>query len=79
MGWYADVLFPKAYDCLMALAKIGQEGSDRLRQRVADEITTTFASAYGMELSLTDAVDPAQVQRYGKMATGDKALVTPHH
>ena len=59
------------------LGKIGQEGADRLRQRVADEITTTFASSYGMRLSLTDVVDPAMVKRYGLMATGDKALITP--
>lgn len=60
------------------LAKIGQEAADRLRRRVADEITTTFASTYGMRLSLADVVDPDQVRRYAKMATGDKALVTPH-
>ena len=60
------------------LMKLGQEGADRLRQRVADEITTTFASTYGMRLSLADAVDPDQVRRYAKMATGDKALVTPN-
>lgn len=59
------------------LAKIGPEGTERLRQRVAAEITTTFASRYGMRLSLTDAVDPEQVKRYAKMATGDKALITP--
>jgi len=59
------------------LAKIGQEAADRLRRRVADEITTTFASTYGVRLSLADAVDPDQVRRYAKMATGDKALVTP--
>ncbi len=59
------------------LAKIGQEGADRLRQRVADEITTTFASTYGMRLSLDQAVDPEMVKRYGLMATGDKALVSP--
>lgn len=44
---------------------------------VADEITTTFAGSYGMVLSLEDAVDPEMVKRYAKMATGDKALVTP--
>jgi NADPH2:quinone reductase len=60
------------------LAKIGQDGADRLRRRVADEITTTFASSYGTRLSLTEAVDPAEVKRYALMATGDKALVTPH-
>lgn len=60
------------------LVKIGSEGATRLRQRVADEITTTFASTYGTRLSLEEAVDPEQVKRYGRMATGDKALVTPH-
>jgi NADPH:quinone reductase-like Zn-dependent oxidoreductase len=60
------------------LLKIGAEVAERLRRRVADEITTTFASTYGMRLSLADAVDPDQVRRYGRMATGDKALVTPH-
>ncbi len=60
------------------LARIGQERADRLRQRVADEITTTFSSSYGMRLSLADTVDPANVARYGRMATGDKAVVLPH-
>ncbi len=60
------------------LIKIGQDAADRLRQRVADEITTTFASTYGTRLSLADAVDPVHVKRYARMATGDKALVTPN-
>lgn len=60
------------------LGRIGAERAEELRQRVAAEITTTFASAYGHRLSLEDAVDPVHVRRYGKMATGDKALVTPH-
>ncbi|MDX2379826.1 MAG: zinc-binding dehydrogenase [Acidimicrobiia bacterium] len=60
------------------LGKIGTEATERLRQRVADEITTTFASSYGMRLSLSDAVDPDQVRRYARMATAEKALVTPH-
>ena len=59
------------------LAKVGPETAERLRRRVADEITTTFASSYGMQLSLADAVDPSTVARYGRMATGDKAVVTP--
>ncbi len=60
------------------LSRIGDERTEGLRQRVADEITTTFASSYGTRLSLADAVDPDQVRRYGSMTTGDKALVTPH-
>lgn len=59
------------------LAKMGAD-AQRLRQRVADEITTTFASSYGMRLTLDEAVDPENVQRYAKMATGDKALITPN-
>ena len=58
------------------LARIGTDAADALRTRVANEITTTFASSYGMQLSLADAVDPAMVKRYGAMATGDKALIT---
>jgi NADPH:quinone reductase len=45
---------------------------------VADEITTTFASTYGTRLTLADVVDPAHVKRYARMASGDKALVTPN-
>lgn len=59
------------------LVELGPEGGARLRQRVADEITTTFASSYGMNVTLREAVDPDMVKRYGRMATGDKALVTP--
>jgi NADPH2:quinone reductase len=60
------------------LGKLGQAGTDRLRRRVADEITSTFASSYGMRLSLSDAVDPDHVRRYARMATAEKALITPH-
>lgn len=60
------------------LARIGADGVERLRRRVANEITTTFASQYGIRLSLRDVVDPALVRRYGRMATADKALVTPN-
>lgn len=60
------------------LMQLGPEGTERLRQRVADEIATTFASTYGMQVTLPEAVDPETVRRYARMATGDKALVTPH-
>lgn len=60
------------------LASVGPEVAGRLRQRVADEITTTFASSYGMRVTLDEAVDPANIARYAQVATGDKALITPH-
>lgn len=59
------------------LMKQTPEVMERLRRRVAAEITTTFASTYGMHLSLADAVDPDHVRRYGRVATGEKALLTP--
>jgi NADPH:quinone reductase-like Zn-dependent oxidoreductase len=59
------------------LIQLGPEGNQRLRQRVASEITTTFASRYGMRVSLAEAVHPELVRRYGRMATGDKALLIP--
>lgn len=60
------------------LGRIGDERASALRRRVADEITTTFASSYGLHLSLADVVDPATVKEYTAKATGRKALVMPH-
>ncbi|HWL45612.1 MAG TPA: zinc-binding dehydrogenase [Ilumatobacter sp.] len=60
------------------LIKIGPEAGAALRQRVADEITTTFASSYAERLGLADVVDPTAIARYARIATGAKALVTPN-
>jgi NADPH2:quinone reductase len=60
------------------LAKIGPEAAQKLRERVANEITTTFASHYTQEVSLTQALDPAVLAGYAKQATGEKYLVVPH-
>jgi NADPH2:quinone reductase len=59
------------------LASVGPERTAELRQRVADEITTTFASEYSSTISLEAAIDPDTIRRYARMATGDKFLVTP--
>ncbi len=60
------------------LQRIGPEAADRLRQRVAAEIRTTFASSYANTVTLQEALDPAAVAVYAKQATGEKYLVTPH-
>jgi NADPH:quinone reductase-like Zn-dependent oxidoreductase len=60
------------------LQKIGAEGAEKLRQRVAAEITTTFASQYGSRISLVDALKPEVIATYGRQATGAKSLITPH-
>jgi NADPH:quinone reductase-like Zn-dependent oxidoreductase len=59
------------------LGKIGLEGLIRLRQRVADGITTTFASHYTQEISLRDALKPEIMQQYARQATGEKFLINP--
>lgn len=59
------------------MAKLGAAEADRLRQRVADEIKTTFASSYTKEVSLPDMLTLDSVLSYGRQATGEKYLVTP--
>ena len=60
------------------LKRIGTEASERLRQRVADEVTTTFASHYAREISLAEALDLENIAVYNKRATGEKYLVNPN-
>merc|ERR1712098_193491 len=59
------------------LAKAGPATIQKLRSRVANEITTTFYSGYSHEVSLAEALDPAMIQTYQKKATGDKVLINP--
>lgn len=60
------------------LAKIGPEAAGRLRQRVADELKTTFASRYSREISLVEALDPQVIAAYNRKATGEKFLINPN-
>ena len=60
------------------LQKIGRERADELRQRVADEVRTTFASSYAAEISLAGALQVETVQAYEKKATGEKYLINPN-
>jgi NADPH2:quinone reductase len=59
------------------LQKIGPEEADRLRQRVAHEVKTTFASHYAKEVSLEEALGLDAIAVYGKQATGEKYLINP--
>jgi NADPH:quinone reductase len=60
------------------LQKIGREDGQKLRDRVAAELTTTFASQYSHQISLTDMLRPDIAKAYNKRATGEKYLVLPH-
>ncbi|WP_404333476.1 zinc-binding dehydrogenase [Sphingomonas sp. MMS12-HWE2-04] len=59
------------------LMKLGMEGVQRLRARVAAELTTTFASNYTATISLAEALDPQILTAYAKKATGEKYLIDP--
>jgi NADPH:quinone reductase-like Zn-dependent oxidoreductase len=67
-GW---LLFP-------FLQKIGPAEGARLRQRVIDELKTTFASHYTQVVSLQEALHPDNIAAYGKRATGAKFLINPN-
>jgi len=59
------------------LQKIGREKASELRQRVADEVTTTFKSTYTQEVSLSGALSLDSLSVYSQQATGQKFLVNP--
>ena len=60
------------------LTRIGGEGFLRLRARVAEGITTTFASSYTDSVTLAGALQLEAARSYAKQATGTKYLITPH-
>jgi NADPH2:quinone reductase len=57
--------------------RVGAEAMQKLRERVASEITTTFASGYSHEVSLAGALTVDAVRGYGARATGQKYLIRP--
>lgn len=59
------------------LQKIGPAGAQALRQRVASELKTTFASHYARELSLAEALSLEAIRFYGARNTGAKVLINP--
>lgn len=59
------------------LGKIGPEATARLRDRVAAEIRTIFASRYSAQISLLEALDPDILRAYARRATGEKYLIVP--
>jgi NADPH:quinone reductase-like Zn-dependent oxidoreductase len=67
-GW---LLFP-------FLQKIGAAEGQKLRQRVAAELKTTFASHYTKVVSLQEALKLENIVVYSKRATGEKFLINPN-
>ena len=59
------------------LDRIGKAGEQKLRDRIAAEIKTTFASSYAKEISLTEALDPENMVAYANKSTSGKYLINP--
>src|SRR6202167_515251 len=59
------------------LMKISAADRQRLRERVASELKTTFASHYTQVVSLAEALQLSHLAAYGKRATGEKYLINP--
>jgi NADPH2:quinone reductase len=66
-GW---LLFP-------FLQKLGPDGTQALKARVAAELKTTFKSHYSKEVSMAQALQLDAIAVYGKRATGEKFLINP--
>jgi NADPH2:quinone reductase len=67
-GW---LLFP-------FLQRIGEATAQSMRQRIAAELKTTFASHYSKEISLAEALQLETIHAYGQRATGTKYLINPN-
>ena len=57
------------------LNRIGPEYTQTLRDRVAAEIKTTFASHYAKVVTLRETLDPTQIMHYQRKSTGEKFLM----
>jgi NADPH:quinone reductase len=66
-GWYLTTY----------LERLDAATLQRLRARVASEVTTTFASSYAKEISLNEALDLDTIRTCARLATGEKFLINP--
>lgn len=59
------------------MQKAGPETVSRMRKRVFDELTTTFATRYTRTIGLAEALEPEMLRAYERKATGEKFLIDP--
>jgi NADPH:quinone reductase len=60
------------------IEKIGPPAFQALKERVARELKTTFASHYSKEISLAEALQLDTIAGYSKRSTGQKYLINPN-
>ena len=59
------------------LAHAGQQNIDRMRERVVNGLTHTFASHYKAKISLDGMLERANAAAYNAKSTGEKYLLVP--
>lgn len=59
------------------LQQVGMETMVRMRTRVQQDLTTTFASSYKTKVDLEGMLTKEAITDYRRMKTGEKYLVTP--
>lgn len=59
------------------IQKVGMDGFAKMKQRIADEIQTTFKSTLYKEISLEQAIQPDMICAYAKAASGEKYYINP--
>ena len=59
------------------LQTLDSDAVEKMRQKIASEITSTFASSYSKEVSLQEALAIEAISAYQKCATGEKYLINP--
>ena len=59
------------------LQRAGGEVAQRMKQRIAAELQTTFKSHYTAEISLAQALQESTLRAYTRRATGEKYLINP--
>ena len=63
--------------CSRSCRRSARPQAQALRERVAAELKTTFASHYTRTVSLAEALSPEAIAVYGQRSTGAKFLIDP--
>jgi NADPH2:quinone reductase len=58
--------------------RIGTAATQKLKQRIASELTGIFATSYSKMVTLAHMLQPSEIAVYGQRSTGGKYLVVPH-
>jgi NADPH:quinone reductase-like Zn-dependent oxidoreductase len=60
------------------LQRAGRERAGQMREKLAAELTSTFATNFTDSVTLADALGQEAVARFGRPRTGTKFLITPN-